>query len=204
MPPEAFTFLNRHVRVSRETFYKLESYYNILVKWQNKINLVSDDSIADSWNRHFLDSLQLLKYFSKENGNTVDFGSGAGFPGMVLAITGVPNVHLIESDGKKISFLREISRVTDTPVTIYRDRMENVDIKNIKTMMARAVSDLTTLFEIVSKKISHETICLLPKGKNYAMEINDAKKIWSFSCDVFPSITDQNAVILKISNLAKK
>lgn len=202
MPPEAFLLLNRHVNVSQETFSKLVLYHDLLIKWQRRINLISNDTVDDSWSRHFLDSLQLIKYIPDNIENILDFGSGAGFPGMVLAIAGIKNIHVVESDGKKISFLREVSRVTGVNVTIHHDRIENVSIKNISVITARAFSSLDSLLKISSPFLSHETICLFPKGKNYAMEIEDAKKEWSFNCDVLPSVTDNNAVILKISNLA--
>jgi len=204
MPRNPFSILNDHVQVSRETFTRLSIYHDLLIKWQTKINLVSADSIADSWSRHFLDSLQLKNHLPKNEKAIIDIGSGAGFPGMVLSIAGVKNVHLVESDGKKISFLQEVARLTGSDAIIHHSRVEGIKIEKVGIIIARAVSDLDQLFAYVVPHVSHETICLFPKGKNYAKEIEDAKKEWSFDCEAIPSVTDNQGAILKISNLKRR
>ena len=97
-----------HVFVSRETYEKLCVFQKILIKWQNSINLISKNTLENIWERHFLDSAQLYEFVRGVEGNIIDFGSGAGFPGMVLAIMGKKNIHLVESDHKKCVFLKEI------------------------------------------------------------------------------------------------
>ena len=92
---DTYTGFCSHVSVSRETFEKFYIFYRTLIKWQNSINLISKSSIKNIWERHFLDSAQLYKYVKDINGNIVDFGSGAGFPGLVLAIMGKKNIHLV-------------------------------------------------------------------------------------------------------------
>jgi 16S rRNA (guanine527-N7)-methyltransferase len=204
MSHDPFSLLNSHVAVSRETFQRLKIYHDLLLKWQSKINLVGKDTIPDSWSRHFLDSLQLKNYLMGVDGKILDVGTGAGFPGMVLAIAGVKNIFLIDSDEKKISFLKEVSRETKTDVNIICDRVENYSTDNVSIILSRAVANLCDLFETNFHNVSHETICLFPKGKNYAREIDDAKKEWSFKHDILPSVTDKNAVILRVSNLQRK
>lgn len=198
-----FELLNRHVNVSRETFKKLSLYYDLLIKWQSKINLISDQTISDIWSRHFLDSLQLLKHIPKtlKNPAMIDIGTGAGFPGMALAIYGVGEIHLIESDGKKISFLKEVSRITESKVFIHHDRIENVKLDKCDIILSRACSDLNQLLNLSSKNVSRETFSLFHKGKNYSNELEEAKKHWSFDTEIFPSVTDQNGVIVKLSNI---
>lgn len=204
MSPDPFSLLNSQAPVSRETFERLKIYHDLLLKWQSKINLVGKDTIADSWSRHYLDSLQLKKYLPVSDGKILDVGTGAGFPGMVLAITGVKNIFLLDSDNKKISFLKEVSLETKTDVQIICDRSEKFSIESVSTIMSRAVANLCDLFETNIHNVSHETICLFPKGKNYASEIGDAKKEWLFDYDILPSVTDKNAVILRVSNLQRK
>jgi 16S rRNA (guanine527-N7)-methyltransferase len=204
MPRDPFELLNEHFSVSRETFSRLKIYHDVLLKWQTKINLVSNDSLPDIWVRHFLDSLQLATFIPDKGQPILDFGSGSGFPGMVLAISGIKNITLIESDRKKISFLQEVARLTSTEVKIICDRAENLVIKNCGVITARAVSELSNLFQTIFQNVSHETICLFPKGKNYAKEIEGAKKEWLFNCDILPSVTDANAVLLRVSNLERR
>lgn len=205
MPPDdGFEFLNRHVEVSRETFSKFLLYKDLLLKWQAKINLVGDDTIADLWGRHFLDSIQLMPLLPKTKKPIVDFGTGAGFPGMVLAIMGIPNIHLIESDQKKISFLKEAARITQADVKIHSGRVENTKIHEAGVVTARALAPLSQLLEYTFPHVSHETICLFPKGKNWDMEIKDAQTKWQFDYQTTPSITDPNAIILSISHLERK
>jgi len=204
MPRDPFSLLNDHLHVSRETFERLKIYHDLLLKWQAKINLVSNDSVSDIWHRHFLDSLQLKKHLPKNEKAIIDIGSGAGFPGMVLSIIGVPHIQLVESDGKKTSFLHEVSRLTGAIVTIYQGRAEDIFIENAGVIIARAVAELKSLLLLTAPHVSHETICLFPKGKNYAKEIEDAKKEWLFDYEVLPSITDKQGVILRLSNLKRQ
>ena len=100
------------INVSRETIERLERYAALLIKWNKTVNLVGRSTIADLWRRHMLDSAQLFPYLPKSAGRLVDFGSGAGFPGLVLAIMGAPDVHLVEANARKCAFLREAARVT--------------------------------------------------------------------------------------------
>ncbi len=203
MHEDAFQLLNRHVNVSRGTFDRLIAYYDLLVKWQAKVNLVGPDTIGDAWSRHFLDSLQLLPLLPSLDITLMDIGSGAGFPGMVLAVCGVRDVHLVESDQKKIIFLREVSRVTDTKVTLHAKRVEHVKHEKVDVITSRACSDLDTLLTYSSPNVSHETICLFPKGRNYTTEVNDALKHWQFEHIVVPSVTDTQGVVLKIKDLRR-
>jgi 16S rRNA (guanine527-N7)-methyltransferase len=200
---EPFDFLNSHIPVSRGTFELLSIYYELLLKWQKKINLIGPDTIPDIWNRHFLDSLQLVKYIDDKKKVIADLGSGAGFPGMVLAICGYENIHLIESDSRKIAFLREVSRVTNTKISIHNKRIEDFKIDRIDIFVSRALAPLDKLFHLISKSVSHETICFFHKGKNYSNENQDALLNWRYDIDVNPSIVDSQSVILKISNIRK-
>ena len=203
MHEDAFTLLNRYVSVSRETFDRLVLYHDLLLKWQVRVNLVGPDSIREAWSRHFLDSLQLLAFLPSLDVRLMDIGSGAGFPGMALAIAGVSDVHLVESDQKKIIFLKEVSRITDTKITCHPKRVEQVSLNAVDVITSRACSDLDTLLGYSSSNVSHETICLFPKGKNYITEVENAFKHWSFQYIVGQSITDTQGVVLKITDLRR-
>jgi len=199
-----FDLLSRHIKVSHETFERLSTYHDLLLKWQSKINLISNDTIEDCWNRHFLDSAQLINQIPDSADNILDIGSGAGFPGMVLAIISNKKCHLIESDTKKATFLKEVARLTNTNVTIYNERVENISIPQMPLITARALANLNQLLNWSEKFVSHETISLFPKGKNYSTELEDAKIEWAFDSEILPSVTDTNGVIVKLSHIKRR
>ena len=166
-----------HQNVSRETYEKLVIFYKTLIKWQKSINLISKSSIENIWVRHILDSAQLYRYTEKIDGNILDFGSGAGFPGLILAMMGHKNIHLVESDQKKCTFLREVAMLSETEVTIHNNRIENLKFFDVELITARALAQLNKLInyaEAFSKKSVSNKI--LPKmlfliGKYYKKEI---------------------------------
>jgi 16S rRNA (guanine527-N7)-methyltransferase len=199
-----FELLNSHINVSCETFERLSLYHDLLLKWQAKINLIGKDTISDIWNRHFLDSLQLIKYLDDKDKIIVDLGSGAGFPGMALAIYGYKNVHLIESDKRKILFLKEVSRITDTRVFLHNCRIENNNIEKIDIFISRACASLDDLLQLIAFKVSRETICLFHKGKNYSKECDEALVNWQYDMSVYPSVSNSESVILQLSNISKR
>jgi 16S rRNA (guanine527-N7)-methyltransferase len=204
MQEKQFAWLNTYISVSRETFERFSVYHDLLLKWQSKINLISNDTIADIWQRHFLDSLQLLPYIENKNKVIVDLGSGAGFPAMVLAVAGYQNVHLVESDKRKAAFLREVARVTDAKVSIHNCRIEEIELPKVDIFTSRACAPLDKLLNLIANKVPRETICLFHKGKNYSIEHDEASLNWQYDMMATPSIADSQGVIMKISNLQKK
>jgi len=137
--PEGFA---AQTGVSRETVARLEGYAELLKRWSGRINLVSRNTLGDLWRRHFLDSAQLLPLIPQKARSLVDLGSGAGFPGLVLAILGVSGVELIESDKRKGVFLREAARLTNTPVKITDSRIEMAKPHAADVVTARACAPL--------------------------------------------------------------
>lgn len=200
----AHQLLNTVCAVSHETFEQLSIYRDILLKWQSKINLIGPDTVQDIWTRHFLDSLQLATIIPNRNQTICDIGTGAGFPGLVLAIVGYHNVHLIDSDLRKTIFLKEVKRLTSTNVHIHQERIEHVALNKVDVVVSRACASLDQLFSIAEHVISRETICLFHKGKNYTKELDIALKMWSFDVTVIPSMADPQSVILKISHLSRR
>ena len=173
-----------HVIVSRETYEKLCVFHKILIKWQNSINLISKSTVKSIWERHVLDSAQLYKFVKDIEGNIIDFGSGAGFPGMVLAIMGKKNIHLVESDHKKCVFLKEIAMLTETDITIHNSRIEDLSFINVDLISCRALASLSKLIEYVEIFINKSLIdkqdfpkLLLLKGKSYYSEVVELSKI---------------------------
>src|SRR5215469_9005705 len=126
LPPLTPERVGEQLNVSRETLARLETYVRLLTAWNRRINLVGPRTLRDVWRRHILDSGQLFALMPPKTRILVDFGSGAGLPGLILAILGVPEVHLIESDGRKCAFLREAARVTETPLNVHQRRIADV------------------------------------------------------------------------------
>ena len=199
-----------HVFVSRETYDRLCLFQKILIKWQKSINLISKNTIENTWERHFLDSAQLYKFVRDIEGNIIDFGSGAGFPGMVLAIMGKKNIHLVESDYKKCVFLKEIAMLTETDITIHNCRIEELNFINVDLVTCRALASLKNLIHYVDVFINKSLgerrqypKLLFLKGKSYFSEIIELSKIKKISFEEYPSITDKDGRILYISKVDK-
>lgn len=190
--------------VSRETLEKLKLYESVLVKWQPRVNLVSTSTLPDVWVRHFEDSLQLIPLIPESSDTIFDLGSGAGLPGMVLAISGYKNVTLVESDLKKCSFLRDVSRETSTPVTVLSERIESLDQGTAKIITARGLAKLSKILEDSKGLRNPSTRYLLLKGEQVEMEIGEALKYWSFDHNLHQSSTDPRGRILELWNVNKK
>ena len=166
---------------------------------------MSNSTLEDMTSRHFLDSAQLIKHIPNKQIKLADMGAGAGFPGLVLAMMGVGEVHLIESDVRKATFLREISREIQTKVFVYDDRVENTSIPDLNFITARALAplkDLLTLAEKLSAP-SQDYTCLFMKGEKTEEEIIKAQKQWNFKIEIIQSITSPEGKILKINNIKR-
>lgn len=191
------------VSVSRETLERLQAYADLLVQWNPKINLVSPDTIPSLWPRHMADSAQLFKYIPQNTPNLVDVGSGAGFPGLVLAIMGAPNVHLVDSDQRKVAFLREAARVAGAPVTIHAGRAESLASLTAGVITARALAPLSRLLDWTVHLRGPETLCLFLKGQNVEGELTDAHKRWTMESHRYPSVTDPTGSILSVREVRR-
>lgn len=189
--------------VSRETLERLRIYEALLRKWQAKINLVGPATLDDAWRRHFLDSAQLFPLLPANAQVVVDLGSGAGFPGLVLAVMGVPTVHLIESDLRKAAFLREVARETATPAIVHVKRIEAVTELAADVVTARALAPLRTLLEWASPFIGNKGTALFPKGQNVEQELTDATIYWNMAADRIDSVTDTSGTILRLREIRR-
>ncbi len=184
---------------------KLKIYQELLIKWQAKINLVSSNTLDNAWERHFEDSSQIAEFVPKEAKTLFDLGSGAGFPGLVLAVM-MPdlNVSLIESDQKKCVFLKTVSRETNSCVTVYNSRIEDVSCETEPDVItARALAPLKELFEYCKNWIitNPEVTFIFLKGARADEELEQLSQNWTYDCRTFVSKTDENARILVFSNI---
>ena len=195
--PLTATDLVARLGVSRETGDRLAAYVALLATWQKRINLVGPSTLADPWRRHILDSAQLMPHIAAGS-SVVDLGSGAGFPGLVLAILGDFDVHLIESDQRKAVFLREAARVTGAAVTVHARRLETVTDLTADVITARALAPLDKLLAWALPFTRDDSFCLFLKGQSSQQELTAARKQWTLSVTLVESWSAPQGVLMKI------
>ena len=187
--------------VSRETRQRLAAYVDLLLRWQRTIHLISQHDVAQVWTRHIDDALQLLPLIPPGTDRGIDLGSGAGLPGLVLAIaTGIP-FDLIEADHRKAAFLREAARLTAAPATVHATRIEAAAIPRAPLITARALAPLDTLLGWAAPLLAPGGTCLFPKGRGVEDELTTAAARWHMHVLRTPSRTDPSATILRISEI---
>jgi 16S rRNA (guanine527-N7)-methyltransferase len=189
------------IDVSRETADRLETLVSTLERWQKAINLVSRTTLGDVWRRHVLDSAQLKPWISEDAKTLADLGSGAGFPGLVVAALRPDlEVTLIESDARKAAFLGEAARrmMLEKPPKIVVGRIEAVAPTRADVITARALAPLGQLLAWADRHRTDTAICLFHKGKGWQAEVSEAMKDWDIPHQAFNSVTDLDAVILRI------
>lgn len=183
-----------------------QTWEALLKKWNARINLVAPDSLPHFWSRHALDSAQILPFITEQDRVIVDFGSGAGFPALALAIEAKHqgadrHVHLIESVGKKASFLKSVSRETGLTTTVHANRIETLASINADLITARAFAPLRRLLPMAAHHLAQHGRLLLLKGANLQQEVDDARLDWRFDAQIYPSQTDQGGQILVVEAL---
>ncbi len=202
-PPFGREDFRRATGVSRETLDRLDAYVALLTKWQRRINLVAPASLGDVWRRHLLDSAQLAEYLPAAPARLVDLGSGAGFPGLVLAIVAGQNVELIESDGRKCAFLTAAAAETGAKVTVHEARIEAMPRGPADVITARACAPLTRLLGYAERFRGPDTVCLFQKGARVDEELTEAAKTWMMDFQRYPSQTDPQGTLLSIRDFAR-
>lgn len=192
--------------VSRETMEKFHIYEALLKKWTKKINLVAPSTVNDIWWRHFADSAQIVNHVPMRCRTWVDLGSGAGFPGLVSAIllqeAGI-DFHLVESDQRKASFLRTVSRETSIKTQIHAKRIEDIDIPNADVVSARALANLEQLLSYSEPFTTKNSVFLLLKGKTWQEELANAQKLWQMEVNNIESLTENEARLLEITSVER-
>jgi 16S rRNA (guanine527-N7)-methyltransferase len=195
--------------VSRETEERLNMFVPLLLLWQQKFNLVASSTLNVLWTRHIADSLQLLA-LAPEARVWVDFGSGAGFPGIPIAcaLADKPGVmvHLVESVGKKANFLREAVSALGLPAQVHQERAEKFAetcAETIHVVTARAVAPLKTLCDQAFPLIAKGAVGLFPKGQDVASELTEAAKYWRLETSLVPSVTNPASAIIVVRGLKR-
>ena len=193
--------------VSRETFLKLKTYEACLHEWQNKFNLVSNASLENAWQRHFEDSVQLFKFIPTSARTILDFGSGAGFPALVLAIMAqekLPQlkVKLIESLKKKTLYLNTVKELCQLNVDVVNDRIENLPAQKVDVITSRAMCNLNDLLKYSLRFTTKQTLMIFPKGRSYQEELDEARRNWKFDCRIEKNEVSDDGVILLINHLS--
>lgn len=203
MPPEDFP-----VEISPETRDRLEQYLALLGKWQKVVNLVGPATLPEAWGRHFIDSAQIAPLLPEGRFRLYDLGSGAGFPGLVLAILRPDiEVHLVESDERKAAFLSTVSRETGAKVAVHNCRIEGLPADTRPDVVtARALAALPQLLAWAAPwaEANPGLVLFLPKGKAADEEIGAARAHYNFVLDEYKSMTAHDARILRVSALAAK
>lgn len=197
---------------SDEQMARLDTYLALLEKWQRRINLVGGSTLDDAWTRHVLDSAQLMRYLPRSVADIhdrpttviVDLGSGAGFPGLVLAILGAGDVHLVESDGRKAAFLNEARRLTNAPATVHHERIEAYAGPRADVVTARALAPLADLLAYAEVVGHDNTRCLFLKGRQWAEELAQAKQNWQIDYQTHPGLADQAGTVIDIHAFTRR
>lgn len=191
--------------VSRESRRALSAYVELLLHWQQKINLIGPATAGTVWQRHVLDSLQLLPLLT-EPGDIADLGSGAGLPGLVLAIASGRRVHLYESNQKKAAFLREAARVTAANCEVHCMRLEDMAASLPdplpRYVTARALAPMRRLLDWAAPLLVKGATGLFHKGQDLDSELTEATKYWKMKVIRHPSATDSRGAIVEITELA--
>ncbi len=200
-------FVIKTLNLSENVSDKLDCYVALLNEWQSKMNLVSSSTLPEVWTRHILDSGQIFKFVKPSDKMIFDFGSGAGFPALVLAIMDenrLLDVHCAESDGKKCQFLKAVIDECGLNVVVHNERIEKISVPPVDVITARALASLDKLMGYAFPFMSNKTRCLFLKGKKVPEEIKEAEKKWKFSTSVHSSLSSPEGRILEISNVRKK
>ncbi len=197
-------------RVSRETITSLKKYENTLIKANRTLNLIGNSTIKDIWNRHFLDSVQVIDFIEENDKILVDLGSGAGFPGLVLAITSkdrkIPlKIKLVEKSPKKVKFLRDvISELSLDVEVINRNVLEDPKKLIGDVFVARAFKPLQIILQLIHSKAENWKKIFIFLGKTGKSELLQASKIWDIKYKQRVSITNDDSIVIEINEIKKK
>lgn len=194
--------------VSRETIEHLDQYAGLLKKWNPAINLVSKSSLQGLWDRHFRDSAQIFALANARRGHWVDLGAGGGFPGMVCAILAqeaTPDLTftLVESDSRKATFLRTVSREVSVPVNVLADRIEAIPPQSADVLSARALAPLKVLLSFAQRHLGPDGQALFHKGASFRNEVEEALESWTFQSEEYASSTDGAGVVLSLGDIRR-
>jgi 16S rRNA (guanine527-N7)-methyltransferase len=192
--------------VPRETMERLEAFVELLRSENDRQNLVSRASLGDVWQRHIVDSAQLVRFVDDAAGSWLDLGTGAGFPGLVIPLFHSADMVLVESRRLRAEFLRSGASVlgVEDRVEILCSRLEAVQSRPFDVISARAFAPLPKLLDLAERFSKPETVWILPKGRNAKSELEDAQSSWQGDFRLEPSLTDDEAQIVVASRVRRK
>jgi len=185
-------------------FARLQTFMDLLLRWNASINLVSRGDIPHLWPRHVADSLQLGHLLGPLPERAIDLGSGGGFPGMVLAIAFNLPVDLIEEDQRKCAFLREAARITGAPATVHAVRIQKAAVPAAPLVIARGLAPVPRLLDLAAPLLSGDGQCWFPKTTSVDTELREAARHWTMTVERIASLTDANGVILRLSAIGRR
>jgi len=188
------------LNVSRETIEKFQAYLTLLEKWQRRINLVSNSTLAEAWQRHILDSGQLAAHYPPQTKHILDVGSGAGFPGLVLAIMGGVTVDLVESDQRKAVFLSTVIRELGLPAKVHNQRIETMPNLRSDVITARALASVPKLLNLIEIQLHPDCTCLFLKGASVEDELTNLESYSTMVATTYPSLSGSTGVVLELKN----
>lgn len=194
--------------VSRETLVRLDRFVTLLLDTQSHTNLIGPRSVPELWTRHIADSLQLLG-LAPQARVWLDLGSGGGFPGVVLACALADRsgsaVHLVESTGKKVAFLRQVCGELALPATVHHTRIEDLSLDvEADVVTARALAPLPALLDYVAPLLKPGAQALLLKGQDVEVELTEAAKYWNIEAELAPSRTNPASRIVIVRGLQRR
>jgi len=181
----------------------IENYLKQLIKFNTHTNLVGKSTLENPWINHVLDSLQILPHIKNKQKSILDMGSGAGLPGAILNICGCKNVTLVDSNGKKINFLKNLNNELEVSFKVILGRLENIGTLGFDIITSRALANLDKLLTYSQKFIKKNTVLIFLKGKAVNEELIDAQKNWTFILEKHQSFSDERGTLLIIKNLKK-
>ena len=196
---EVFSYLTEACDVSRETCEKLDSYVALLEKWQKSINLVSSKTISEIWERHILDSAQLLRFLPDTPHKILDLGSGAGLPAVILAIISHHQIEMVESDSRKCAFMQTALRETGTKAVIHNERLESLPFLDADIITARAFAPLDRMLDWTSRQHKEGQIFWLLKGRGVNEELTNLPASLTVESEQFDSLASGDGVILRLA-----
>ena len=198
---KAIAEIKKFYPISTIEIERLKSFVVMLLKHNQEYNLIGKSTIDDIWHRHILDSAQLLKYVENKNLIVGDFGSGAGFPAIILSILGIREVHLIEKSFRKCQFLQLAAKISNNKVIIHQKKVEEIKNLSFDIATSRAFAPLRELLPIVKPFLKPHSYCIFLKGQSFEKEINLAKNIIKFNYSANHSITSDEGRVLVIKHI---
>lgn len=199
-----FNLINNIVKISSEDFKNLQDYVEFLLYYNTKMNLIGKSTIDDIWNRHIIDSLQIIKIIKNKNIKVADLGSGAGLPGIPLSILGISTIELFEKSPKKCEFLNMAKKYSKNKIIVRNENLYQTKDNSFDLIVSRALANIDSLLNFSKNLIKDNSELIFLKGKKIYEELDEAKRNWDINYKIFDSITSNEGKIIKITNFSKK